>query len=246
MKIAVFDSGVGGLTVLKEMIQHFPGHQYVYYADSENVPYGWLTEEKVKSLILEAAEFLSSQNIDILVLACHTATRLMARELESIYDFPIVGMESGLKELSIENRSKILVCGTDLSVHIWKNELENSPLELSYESLQQLSLYAEAGDLNNPQIIEYLRAKLTPYPWDEYDGIFLGCTHYPFFKDQIRTIIPSHIKILDGIQPTIQIIKTFMSTELSREINNIRYYVSGIPKESVFFAKYFGTKVRRS
>ena len=181
MKIAFFDSGVGGLSVMREAFELFPHEQYLYYADSLNVPYGAFTREQVQVLILKAVDLLASQGIDALVLACHTASKLMGHKLKRLYGFPVISMQSGLNEMDLSTASKTLVCGTDLSIHMWKEELQNSLSSFDYVSLQQLSLFAEAAKFHGNEIRDYLVSKLKPFQWEHFDTIVLGCTHFVFF-----------------------------------------------------------------
>ena len=105
MKIGFFDSGIGGLTVLKEAIKILPNEDYIYYADTVNAPYGTKLRETVRKHIFTAVEFLSTLGVDILVIACNTATSVAANELRSNYFFPIVGMEPAVKP-AIEKKQR--------------------------------------------------------------------------------------------------------------------------------------------
>ncbi len=117
MKIGISDSGVGGLTVLNEALQHMPDEDYIYLADTYNVPYGTKTREQVKELILNIVEFLDSKDIDVLVVACNTATSVGITELRRKYSFPVIGMEPAVKYALERNISgRVLVLATPLTL----------------------------------------------------------------------------------------------------------------------------------
>ena len=117
MKIGIFDSGIGGLTVLAEALKEIPKGEFIYFADTGNVPYGTKSKEEVKDLVLRAGEFLYSKKIDALVVACNTATSIGIEELRKKYNVPIIGMEPAVKlALNKEDNKKVLVMSTDLTL----------------------------------------------------------------------------------------------------------------------------------
>src|SRR5258708_7668489 len=97
LPIAIFDSGIGGLTVLQRALQELPNEKFIYYADTEHVPYGIKPKEEVKKYVLQAAAFLNDVGIKALLVACNTATSIAVQELRTIYSFPVLGMEPAVK-----------------------------------------------------------------------------------------------------------------------------------------------------
>lgn len=208
MKIAFFDSGIGGLTVLKEARIAYPSAHYLYFADTDNVPYGTKSKKEIYRLVDEAVSFLAEKNIDLLVLACNTATSVAVKKLRSKYNFPIVGMEPAIKPATeIKNQKKILVCATKLTLK--EKKLKDLISDLKAEdkvklmSLQKLVKFAENENFKSKKLEEYLRKKLIKINWDNYKAIVLGCTHFLFFRNQIAKLLPDHIEIIDGNHGTV-------------------------------------------
>lgn len=239
MKIAFFDSGIGGLTVFQKALHLFPNEDYIYFADSDNAPYGSRSKEEVQMLIEAAIAFLAKKDIDVLVLACHTASKLMKEKLQSQYDFRVIGMESGLEADHFQNTAKkILVCGTDLSVKVWEKHFQQGPINADYISLQQLITLAEKRNFYSSDAFSYLYQKLTSFEWENYQAILLGCTHFPFFRRQIKAILPAPIQILDGGYATIQKLGNYIKKTNRKRNNNIQYFISGKPKPAAYFFNY--------
>ena len=148
MKIAFFDSGIGGLTVLQEALKILPHEQYIYFADSDNAPYGIRTSQEIRNLVFDAVEFLIKQDIKALVLACNTATSVAVKELRATYTLPIIGMEPAVKPaLKAADNKKTLICATQrtLEEDKLKELIQNLNAESKVEqlSLQNLVIYAE-------------------------------------------------------------------------------------------------------
>lgn len=239
MRIAFFDSGIGGLTVFQKALHLFPNEDYIYFADSDNAPYGSRSKEEAQRLIETAIAFLAKKDIDVLVLACHTASKLMREKLQNQYDFPVIGMESGLEASHFQNTAKkILVCGTDLSVKAWEKHFQQYPINADYFSLQQLITLAEKRNFYSSDAFSYLYQKLTPFEWENYQAILLGCTHFPFFKRQIQDILPAPIQILDGGYATIQKLGNYIKNPNRKQKNSIQYFISGKPKPVAYFFNY--------
>lgn len=119
MRIGLFDSGIGGLTVLHQALKFLPQEDYLFYADTAHVPYGEKTKEEVREYILNAVDFIAKHNIKALVIACNTATSIVIEELRSRYDFPILGIEPAVKpaiEQSEGKQKKVLVLATRLTL----------------------------------------------------------------------------------------------------------------------------------
>lgn len=243
MHIAFFDSGAGGLTVLHEAMKKMPGENFIYFGDARNAPYGTKTREEIKELVFKAVEFLEEKGLKALVLACNTATSAAVAELREKYDFPIIGMEPAVKP-AVENskKHKVLVCATDLTLKEEKlNNLVrnlNAGDKVDYLSLQELVMFAENFELNGPKVSSYLKEKMSQPDWDKYDSIVLGCTHFIFFREQIRKLIPERIRILDGNEGTVNNLMTKIDIRNSAKSKEIQYYISGDRADAAYFQKY--------
>ena len=244
MKIAFFDSGIGGLSVLKEAMQLLPYEDYIYYADSENAPYGTKSEKVIEQLVFKAVDFLAKYELKALVIACNTATSVVIKKLRAKYDFPIIGMEPAIKP-AIEHSSdkKSLICATDLTLRAAKlQELIHSLKaidRIEKQTLQDLVMYAEQFDFDGPKVKTYLKKQFQGIDWSEFDSIILGCTHFLFFKKQIWEAIPDSIQLLDGNLGTVRHLKNNIKISSYRKTKPIEYYISGKKESAENFEKYF-------
>ena len=198
--IGVFDSGLGGISVLAALRGVLPNEDFIYYGDAANAPYGDRSEAEVLALTLRAAEHLVSQNIKALVIACNTATSAAVTELRRRYAFPIIGMEPALKPAAQVCGNRVLVMATQatlrqqkfaLLLKTWSNIVKVNTLPCP--GLVEL---IEGGGPDDPRILPYLKALLQPYV-GKVDAVVLGCTHYPFVQEQIRTVL-GNVAVFDG------------------------------------------------
>ena len=245
MKIGVFDSGVGGITVLKELLKILPKEDYIYYADVLHVPYGTKSKEEVKKYVFEAVEFMVSKGIEALIIACNTATSISVSELRKKYDFPIIGMEPAVKP-AVEkcNNKKVLVTATPLTLK--EDKFHNLVTRLESEDIVEplplpgLVEYAEKYIFNEEEIIGYLKDKLSPYNLDEYGAIVLGCTHFPYYREYFKKIVPSHIDIIDGNKGTVNHLKNILlekKAKLNSGSGEIKFFLSG-QEDNIKLKKY--------
>jgi len=220
VRIAFFDSGIGGLTVLKQALAALPNEEYLYYADTRNVPYGVKPKAEVRSYILAAAEFLVRQNIQALVVACNTATSVAIAELRRRFDIPIIGMEPAVKPaLAHNNGKKVLVFATSLTLRESKLDTLISQLDTSNRverrELDGLVMFAEDFEFDTPLVQDYLRIKLTNTDWSHYETVVLGCTHFIYYRELIQSLIGPDIQLIDGNEGTVNhLVKTLGSARV--------------------------------
>lgn len=226
MNIAFFDSGIGGLTVLKETIKLLPNEKYIYYADKDNIPYGIKTKSEIKKYVFNAVKFLIQKNIKMLVLACNTATTAAIDDLRKVYKFPIIGMEPAIKPASQMSKKRILVLATTFTLRssrfvqlIKKTSMYD---KIDPLALDKLVLYAENFDFNSDLVVNYITASLNKINIQSYDVIVLGCTHFIFYKDIIKSIVPQNVSIIDGnIGTAYNVVKKLKENNLLNKSNNI-------------------------
>ncbi len=232
MKIGVFDSGVGGLTVLKQAVEAFPSAHYIYFADTENVPYGTKSKKEIKKLVLDAVEFLVDKKIDLLIIACNTATSIAVKTLRKKYAFPIIGMEPAVKPAVLlqQKKNKILVCATKLTLK--EKKLKDLIADLNAKdnvkllSLQKLVTFAEAKDWDSKALNNYLKKSFSKINWKKYKAIVLGCTHFLFYKKQLSSHIPKHVEIIDGNTGTVNRMLQLLPTNKKKRKLRISFYSS--------------------
>lgn len=202
--IAVFDSGMGGISVLRELVAIMPNENYIYYGDSANAPYGTKTLEEVRSLTCEHAEALFAEGAKALVVACNTATSAAVRVLREKYpDIPIVGIEPAVKPASqCGEHPRVLVMATPMTIREekfknlmrkYENQAEILPLPCP-----GLMDFVERGDLDGEDLQKYLVELLFEYRHEKVDAVVLGCTHYPFVKPMIQKTLGDDVLVFDG------------------------------------------------
>ncbi|MNN06282.1 Glutamate racemase 2 [compost metagenome] len=210
-RIAFFDSGLGGLTVLSKAMDELPNEDFLFFADTLHVPYGVKKPEDVKRYIHQSIEIILQEDVKAIVIACNTATSLAISELRDKYTIPVIGMEPAVKpavEINRPTGKRVLVFATAITLKESKyidlvrrvddmNIVDSLPLP-------ELVEYCEALNFDKKVIKDYFIKKLESYNLDEYGTVVLGCTHYPFYKRILKELLPEHIKIIDGSDGTIK------------------------------------------
>ncbi len=200
--IAVFDSGVGGISVLRELMALMPQEKYIYYGDSANAPYGTRTTEEVRQLTFAAVQKLMEQPIKALVVACNTATAAAINQLRETYkDLIIVGIEPALKpavNAFPEGRIGVMATPVTLREEKMAQLLKKYPHPnctlIPAPGLMEL---VEAGLADTPQMDAFLTPLLAPFK-GSLDGLVLGCTHYPFAAASIKRVLGERTRLFDG------------------------------------------------
>jgi len=201
--IGVFDSGVGGLSVLREIRQLLPQERLLYVADSGHVPYGEKTPEFILQRSQKIASFLLGQGAKALVVACNTATASAVVGLRESYpDTPIVGMEPAVKPAAAATRSGVVgVLATTGTLKSAKFaallDRFASDVQVITQPCPGLVECVEAGELDSPATRELLQTLVTPLLAQGCDTLILGCTHYPFLKPLLRQLIPPSVSLID-------------------------------------------------
>jgi glutamate racemase len=237
MQIGLFDSGIGGITVLHDSLKILPQEDYIYYADTLNVPYGSKTKNEVKKNIFNAVEFIIQKDVKALVIACNTATSVAIEDLRMKYSIPIIGMEPAVKpavEKTGNENKRVLVTATVLTLK--EEKLKNLIAKLDNEHivdllpLQELVQFAERFEFDEQIVLPYLQEQLSGYDFNNYDTIVLGCTHFSFYKDMFRKILPLSINIIDGNIGTVNNLKRMLAgmKALNEGSGKITYYNSGV------------------
>lgn len=233
MKIGVFDSGVGGLTVLKKLIEKINFVEYVYCADNLNSPYGIKSVDEIKLLSLKIIDFLIEQKVDMIVIACNTATIACLEYLnKESFGIPIIGIISSGADIVIsENKSKkVGVLATPLTIksNIYKdtiNKLDKN-IEVYQQECEQLCPLIEKDWKKSAENILILKGYLEKLPKD-IDTLLLGCTHYPIIQDDIENIFSGKIiDPADGIVKEVLLNINNMNKERVKEMD-IKFYTSG-------------------
>lgn len=233
--IGIFDSGIGGTSVWKEIHKLLPNENTIYIADTKNAPYGTKSQDEIIALSIKNTEFLLNQNAKIIVIACNTATLNAVSVLRQKYKVPFIGLEPAIKPAALQsNTKKIGVLATKASIcsDTFKAAMANYPdvkviPQIGYNLVQLI----ESGQINSPEMDRLLVKYLTPMIEENIDHLVLGCTHYPYLSDKIKTILPQHVEIIDsGIavaKHTQKILEDNKALNTSKKIAQNLFYTNG-------------------
>lgn len=238
MRVGIFDSGIGGLSVLHQAIRELPETDFIYYADEKHVPYGEKTKRQIQEYIGEIIEFMLDRQVDAILIACNTATSVATKEYRSRFPVPIVGMEPAVKqavELYGELPGRILVAATPLTIagdklHNLVEKVDRDE-KVDLVALPGLVRFAEKGDFYSDEVTDYLKDALKDFILEEYKVFVLGCTHFNYFKACYKKIFPSSVQLVDGNAGTIRQLCRKLGMERGRrpalKRGRIEYYFSG-------------------
>lgn len=222
--IGILDSGVGGISVLREAVKMLPSENFIYYGDNKNAPYGPKPLDEICRLSKAAVDYLLDKNVKALVLACNTITSAYAAQLRSEVQIPVIGMEPAVKPASMARcGGKILALATRATLTLDKFSLlmeryGEGVIPLEGKGLVEI---VEGGKRNSPEAHQALLALFQPYLNEQIDGIVLGCTHYPFLRRQIEQFFPN-AQIFDGLEGTVrQLRRKLEETNRLNSVDNI-------------------------
>ncbi len=207
--IGVFDSGVGGLTVLHALLEHIPGADYLYFGDTARLPYGSKSAATVAHYATGATRFLQDQGADLLVIACNTATALALDEIKAASGVGVIGViEPGAAAAAAATRKKsVVVIGTDATIgsHAYRTALESKGVAVREKGCPLFVPLVEEGWTEHPVTEQVAQIYLTEaFSGDSHDAdvLVLGCTHYPLIKPLLRRVAPGHVTIVDSAEST--------------------------------------------
>ena len=200
--IGLFDSGIGGTSIWKEIHQLLPNEDTIYLADSKNAPYGQKSKEEIIELSLKNTEFLLNQNCKLIVVACNTATTNAIKELRAKYNVPFIGIEPAIKPAALHSKTQkigiLATKGTLNSELFYKNVEQFQEIQIIEQIGFGLVELIEGGKIDSDELQELLLKYLNPMVQSNIDYLVLGCSHYPYLIPQIKKIIPKKITIIDS------------------------------------------------
>lgn len=216
--IGVFDSGVGGTSIWKEIVTLLPQESTLYLADSHNAPYGNKSEEQIKMLCIKNTEKLIALGAKIIVVACNTATTNAIAYLRASYPVPFIGIEPAIKPAALQSEHKsigILATKGTLNSTLFHNTSEKYTQDIKVVEIigEGLVPLIEKGDLKNPELVTLLQKYLAPMIEARIDYLVLGCSHYPYLIPTLRKLLPASIKIIDSGEAVAKQIDHILSTK---------------------------------
>ena len=203
--IGIFDSGVGGTSIWKEVHALLPYENTIYLADSKNAPYGNKSEQEILDLSIKNTEFLINHGSKIIVVACNTATTNAIKILRSKYDISFIGIEPAIKPAALRTQTKaigILATRGTLASDLFHKttDLYSNGIQVIEQEGEGIVPLIESGELESSKMTSLLQTYLKPMIDANIDYLVLGCTHYPYLMPQLLEMLPKNIKIIDSGQ----------------------------------------------
>ena len=225
--VGVFDSGVGGISVLREMVSLMPNENFIYYGDSKNAPYGTKSVKEVQDLAMADAEILLGMGAKAIVIACNTATAVCVEVLRRKYpDIPVVGVEPALKPAVLyKENARVLVMATNITLkeHKFQALLEKYSKrgEIYLLPCPGLMDWVENGICEGAEVEKFVEELVSPYR-GKIDCVVLGCTHYPFLAGAIQKAVGSEVRLFDGGKGTArELLRRLECMKLTNNAQNI-------------------------
>ncbi len=201
--IGMFDSGVGGTSIWKEVRKLLPNEDTIFLADSKNAPYGEKSEAEIRSLSVKNTELLLGWQCKLIIVACNTATTNVIDYLRKTYDVPFIGIEPAIKPAALKSTSKtvgILATQGTLSSSLFHSTAENyaAGIQIIEQEGTGLVPLIELGKVDSEETRTLLKRYLTPMIAANIDYLVLGCTHYPYLVPVLKSLLPQQVKIIDS------------------------------------------------
>jgi len=246
--IGIFDSGVGGTSILREIVTLLPNENIIYLGDSKYAPYGSRSKAEIIALCKKNVDWLLQANCKLIVVACNTATTNAIKELRSSYSVPFIGIEPAIKPAALHSKTRVIgVLATKgtLSSQLFYNTAEKyaentKVIEVVGKGLVE---HIEAGDFDSHELESLLTSFIIPLVQANIDYLVLGCSHYPFLIPLLQKILPNTIKIIDSglavAKQTKEVLKVNNLQNLSSNTSSIRLYTNNQLKTLDFIAKKY-------
>ncbi|MGX5200863.1 glutamate racemase [Aliikangiella sp. IMCC44632] len=248
--IGIFDSGVGGLSVLNAINQLLPKENLIYLADTQYTPYGEKSEEQIKQRVLKIAQFLIQKKVKMLVVACNTATAAAVNNLRETYTIPIVGLEPALKPaILFSEKETVGVLATRSTLESEKYKTLKARFEGQADIIEKASSLfvemVETAPLIGARQQALIKAELQPFIKANVASLVLGCTHYPFLTEAISRIMGPKVKLFESAQPVANEVKRRLETNLNSQQSNgaIEFFSSAPEKAQQSFERLLKRQV---
>jgi len=257
--IGIFDSGIGGLTVVKEVIKALPDESLIYLGDTARVPYGNRDKAIITKFALEMTRFLLEKEVKALVVACNTISATCLKEMEHISPVPVIGVIDPTvdKALAVTKTKKIGVIGTratmDSTIYVKEMRKRNGEVTIIQQTCPLFVPLAEEGIVDQPAAQLIAEEYLKRFRHSDIDTLILGCTHYPLLKDLIGSNVDEGVVLVDSAQPTAERLRTVLTDNglLSKKKNGERrFYITDAPERvfqtaNIFFDNKFPGKLEK-
>lgn len=246
--IGVFDSGVGGTSILREIVKQLPNEDIIYLADSKNAPYGERSKEAILALCKKNVDWLLSAGCKLIVVACNTATTNAIHSLRKNYDIPFIGIEPAIKPAALKSQTHTI--GVLATKGTLTSQLFHKTAELYSKNTTIIEVvgkglveYIESGDFDSIKLQHLLKSFVDPLVEANIDYLVLGCSHYPYLIPLLKKIVPQRVQIIDsGAAVAIQTKQVLIDENLLNTDNrtfNIRFYTNSNKKTIQFISNMY-------
>ncbi|MFA5124904.1 MAG: glutamate racemase [Patescibacteria group bacterium] len=240
--IGIFDSGVGGLTVVKEIKKQLPDCSFVYLGDNARTPYGARSQETIQKYSCEIVDFLIGQGVTAIVVACNTASAFAGEMLQQKYQLPIFEVITPAATAAVRlTKGRVGVIGTrgTINSRAYERAIKsfNSEIEVKNAACPLFVPLIEEDWLNKPEIKTIARKYLYPLKCQEIDVLILGCTHYPLIKKIIADKIGRRVKLIDPAEEAVKMLKRYLSDNPQRQKGRQEYFVTDLSSRFKEIAK---------
>lgn len=253
--IGIFDSGVGGTSIWKEIHKQLPHEATVYLADSANAPYGNKTKEEIISLCIKNTEHLISLGCKIIIIACNTATTNAITYLRNHYRIPFIGIEPAIKPAALMSKTNsigILATRGTLSSKLFHETSKALTLDVNITEVVGAGLVPliENGEIGSYRTLALLKKYLKPMVAANIDYLVLGCSHYPYLIKPLQELLPGNIKIIDSgeavAKQTQLVLASKSISNISEETPRLLFFTNGKMRTLNLFLKEYKDKIEIS
>ncbi|MCG6133244.1 MAG: glutamate racemase [Nostoc sp. LLA-1] len=236
--IGVFDSGVGGLTVLRQLYRHLPNESIIYFGDTARLPYGIRSQAEILQYVREILHWMQQQRVKMVVMACNTSSALALEIVRGEFDLPILGVILPGAKAAVQQGKRIGVIATPATAK--SNAYRHAILEIDPSvqvwqvSCPEFVPLIEQNRINDPYTTEVARSYLEPLIQQNIDTLVYGCTHYPHLAPVLRSLLPAHVKLVD---PAVHVVAACTQELELLGLSNThpplptRFVVSGCPQQ---------------
>lgn len=235
--IGIFDSGVGGLTVLRELYFQLPKESIIYFGDTAHLPYGMRSQAEILHFVRQILTWMQQQKVKMAIMACNTSSALALETVRSEFPFPILGIILPGAKAAVEYGQRIGVIATlpTAKSNAYRNAIMeiNSDIQVWQVSCPELVPLIEENRIYDPYTTEVTRSYIEPLLKNQIDTLIYGCTHYPHLAPVLRTLIPNTIKLVD---PAVHVVKAcsqeldLLKIKSTFTARPTRFVVSGCPQ----------------
>ena len=246
MRIGLFDSGVGGFTVLKKVVELFPNTSSIYLADTARIPYGLKTSNEIIQIAEEVSSWFSHQSIDVFLVACNTTNSIALDVIKNKLDVPVFDLIGSVSSTIKESRVGVLATPFTVKTKAYTNAIVNfNPKTFVFEQpCPELVSMIERYNNNPNEITDIAISYVQPLLKQEIESLILGCSHYPLITPLLRQILPSNIKLIDPAEAITLHLKLFMDSRIinfkkEKKLVDSKFCVTSDPENFAAKAKYW-------